>query len=79
MLRHRNVYGVAVLHAVLDFLTMFTSGFFEGSSISYVATDIDFWASLKQALISQSTFIIVAVWVLRPKILRQIVEKASHS
>lgn len=73
--RHRNIFGVAVLHALLDFMTMFTRGFFQGGSIGYVATDIDFWASLKQALISQSIFIIVALWVLRPKIIKKIVRE----
>ncbi|MBQ9142147.1 MAG: CPBP family intramembrane metalloprotease [Lachnospiraceae bacterium] len=77
-IRHRNAYAVALLHTVLDFMTMFSSGFFQGESIGDVATDIDFWASLKQALISQSIFIIVALWVLRPKVLRKIVNHLNQ-
>lgn len=74
-IRHRNVYAVAILHAVLDFFTMFEQGCLEGFSLQYTNTDIDFWASLKQSLNSQSIFIIVALFVLRPSVLRKIVAR----
>ena len=71
--RHKNIFAVAILHATLDFFTMLESGLLEDYSIAPVATDIDFWPTLRQGLISQSMFLIVAVFVLRPKILKKLV------
>lgn len=76
-IRHKNVYAVAILHAVLDFFTVFEQGCLAGFSLQYADTDIDFWASLRQSLISQSTFVIVAVFVLRPSVLRKIVARKN--
>ncbi len=70
-IRHKNIFAVAILHAVLDFLTMFERGFFEGNLLQYTNVDIDFWASLKQSLISQSIFLIVAAFILRPSIIKK--------
>lgn len=71
-IRHKNIFATAILHAVLDFLTMFEEGFFENSSLEYVNVDIDFWASLRQSLMSQSIFLMAAIFVLRPQIIRKI-------
>lgn len=73
-IRHKSVYGVAFLHAILNFMTMFTRGFWEGNTLQYQYEDINFWASLKQSLISQSVYIIVTLFVLRPSVVRKIVE-----
>lgn len=77
-IRHKSVYGVAFLHAVLNFMTMFTRGVWEGNTLLYQSEDINFGASLKQSLISQSIYIIVALFVLRPSVVRKIIEARSR-
>lgn len=76
-IKHKSVYGVAFLHATLNFMTMFARGFWEGNTLQYQYEDINFWENLKQSLISQSVFIVVAIWVLRPSVIRRIVEKRT--
>lgn len=71
-IRHRNIYAPIILHAVLDFFTMFEEGFFANGTIAPTPVEIDFWPTLRQSLISQSLFLIVAIFILRPKILRKI-------
>jgi len=71
--RHKNIYAVAILHATLDFFTMLENGLLADYSIAPTAADIDFWPTLRQGLISQSIFLIVAVFVLRPKILKKLI------
>ena len=73
-IRHKSVYGVAFLHATLNFVTMFMRGFWEGNTLQYQYEDINFWESLKQSLTSQSVYIIVTIFVLRPSVLKKIVE-----
>ena len=77
-IRHKNIYGVAFLHTALDFLTMFTKGFFEGNTLRYQYEDIDFWKSLMSSLYSQSIFIIITIFVLRPSIVKKIVERRKE-
>lgn len=74
--RHKNIYAVAFLHAVLDFMTMFEDGFLVGNSIQYEKIAIDFVPRLIQALKSQSVFVIAAIFVLRPKILKKLVKES---
>lgn len=73
-LRHKNIFGVAILHTILDFMVLFMQGsFVEGYSLQYQDVDINFWESLKQSLISQSTFVIVALFVMRPSVIKKLV------
>lgn len=74
-IRHKNIFAVAILHGVLDFFTMFEKGLWEGFTLQRESSDINFWASLKQSLISQSVFVIVAIFILRPVIMRKIVAR----
>ena len=76
-IRHKNIYGVAFLHATLNFMTMFMEGFWDGNTLQYQYQDVNFWESLKQSLTSQSVYIIVAIWVLRPSVVRRIVEERT--
>ena len=76
-IKHKSVYGVAFLHATLNFMTMFARGFWEGNTLQYQYEDINFWENLKQSLISQSIYIIVAIWVLRPSVVRRIDEEKT--
>lgn len=73
-IRHKNIFAPAILHAVLDFFTMFEKGFFENNTIAFNSTDIDFWVSLRQSLMSQSLFLIVAIFILRPRKMKQLIE-----
>lgn len=75
---HAKGQGLFLLHAVLNVMTMFMQGFFEGNSLQYEQADINFWESLKQSLISQSVFIIVALFVMRPSVVKRIVA-ARHA
>lgn len=74
-IRHKNIYGVAFLHATLNFMTMFMEGFWDGNTLQYQYQDVNFWESLKQSMTSQSIYIIVAIWVLRPSIIRKLVKE----
>lgn len=74
--RHKNIYAVAFLHALLDFTTMFERGFLEGNSIQYENIAVDFVPRLISALKSQSVFVIAAIFVLRPKILKMLVKES---
>lgn len=76
-IRHKNIYGVAFLHATLNFMTMFMEGFWDGNTLQYQYQDVNFWESLKQSLTSQSVYIVVAIWVLRPSVVRRIVEERT--
>ena len=76
-IKHKSVYGVAFLHATLNFMTMFARGFWDGNTLQYQYQDVNFWESLKQSLTSQSVYIIVAIWVLRPSVVRRIVEERT--
>lgn len=74
--RHKNIYAVAFLHAILDFTTMFERGFLKGNSIQYENIAVDFVPRLIQALKSQSVFVIAAIFVLRPKILKTLIRES---
>ena len=77
-IRHNNIFVVAILHAVLDFFTIFERGFFEGYTFQYnMQVDIDFWASLRQGIISQSFFVIVAIFLLRPSVIKKMVHSVE--
>mgnify|MGYP006967307285 CR=1 FL=1 len=55
-------------------MVLFMQGsFVEGYSLQYQDVDINFWESLKQSLISQSTFVIVALFVMRPSVIKKLV------
>lgn len=73
-IKHKSVYGVAVLHGAIDFMTMFRQGFWAGNTLQFQNQDINFWESLKQSLTSQSVYIVIALFVLRPSVIRKIVE-----
>ena len=73
-IKHKSVYGVAMLHAMLNFMTMFMEGFWEGGTLGYLYEEVDFWASLKQSLTSQSVFVIAALVVMRPSVVQKIAE-----
>lgn len=77
-IRHKNIYGVAFLHTTLNFMTMFMQGFWEGNTLQYQYKDINFLESLKQSLTSQSVFIIVTLFVLRPSVVRKIVKERKN-
>lgn len=77
-IKHKSVYGVAFLHALLNFMAMFMEGFWAGNTLQYVQQEINFWASLKQSLISQSVFIFAAIVVLRPSTLRKIIKEQGE-
>lgn len=74
-IRHKNIYGVAFLHATLNFMTMFMEGFWDGNTLQYQYQDVNFWESLKQSMTSQSIYIIVTIWVLRPSVIRKLVKE----
>ena len=38
-IKHKSVYGVAFLHATLNFMTMFARGFWEGNTLQYQYED----------------------------------------
>lgn len=78
-IRHKNIYGVAFLHATLNFMTMFMQGFWYGNTLQYHYEDINFWESLKQSLTSQSVFIIATFFVLRPSIVRKIIDERNNT
>lgn len=78
--RHKNIFAPMLLHALLDFMTMTDGGFFAGRSIIETASteSFDFWSELGWSLIAQGTFVVVAVFILRPKILKKIVEDTKN-
>lgn len=80
-IRHRNIFAPMLLHSLFDFTTMCSNGLFIGGSVAenVAAENFVFLPSLGQALQSQSLFIIIALFVLRPKILSKIVEENNRN
>lgn len=78
--RHRNIFAPMLLHSIFDFMAMAESGLFAGNYIveTAVAQDFNFSDDLKQALISQSLFVIIALFILRPKIAKRIAENNTN-
>lgn len=74
--RHKNIYAVAFLHALLDFMVMLESGLLAGNSLQYENIAYEFVPRLIQAIKSQSIFVIAAIFVLRPKILKNLVRES---
>ena len=76
-IRHRNIFVPMILHSVFDFMTMCSNGLFVGGSVAdnVAAENFEFFTSLGQALQSQSLFVIIALFILRPKVLRKIAER----
>lgn len=76
-IRHRNIFVPMILHSVFDFTTMCSNGLFVGGSVAdnVAAENFEFLTSLGQALQSQSLFVIIALFILRPKILRKIAKE----
>jgi len=64
--KRKNLYGVAILHAMIDFFTLGDIGLFQGASMASVHTTANqstwFWT-----LVSNGTFVIVAIIVMLPK------------
>ena len=77
--KHKNIYSLMILHSVFDLMVMIKQGFFAGESlgVSNIAENIDFWPDLKQALISQSIFVITAILILGPKTLKRLAAENS--
>lgn len=76
--KHRNVYGVAVLHALLDMVAMCDIGVFGGSLLTSNWEGIGFWEMLGQSLMSQSIFIIIALFVFHPGVIKKIAARNSE-
>lgn len=74
--RHKNIYAVVLLHALLDYMVMQESGLLAGHSIQYENVVYEFIPRLIQAIKSQSIFVIAAIVVLRPKILKQLTKES---
>lgn len=76
-IRHRNIFVPVILHSVFDFMTMCSNGLFIGGSVAdnVAAENFEFLPSLGQALQSQSLFIIITLFILRPGILKRIAEE----
>lgn len=74
--RHKNIYAVVLLHALLDYMVMQESGLVAGNSIQYENIVYEFIPRLIQAIKSQSIFVIAAIVVLRPKILKQLTKES---
>lgn len=76
-IRHRNIYTVMLLHALFDFTLMSGDGFFKGKYIltPAVATEnYNFWFELGAAVAVQGVFVIIAFFILRPKIAGRLAE-----
>ena len=70
--KHKNIYGVALLHAALNFMTMCAAGLFGEGLLSHSVVEFDFWGEIRQCLISQSVFVITCICILHPGVLRRI-------
>lgn len=78
--KRRSIYGVALLHTLLDLGTMSQRALFIGGSVSDdVNASVDFMTSLFQTMRSQLPYLIVAFIILRPSVIKKILlsEKAE--
>ena len=81
-IRHRNIYTVMLLHALFDFTLMSGDGFFKGKYIltpAVAAENYNFWFELGAAIAVQGVFVIIAFFILRPKIAKRIAENNRNA
>lgn len=72
--KHRSYFGVALLHGLLDFTSMSDRGLLIGRSVGeFKVNDVEFLTQFVSAMRSQITFVIVAVIILRPSVIRKII------
>ena len=78
--RHRNVYALALIHGMIDFVAMWHQGFFQGSSILKVYEESTAATSATEAImivLINGVFLIPAFVILRKKKLNEVLEKQN--
>ena len=77
--RHRNVYAIALIHGMIDFVAMWEQGFFQGSSILKVYEESTTATSVAEAIgiviMNGILFLIPAFVILRKKKMNEVIEK----
>ena len=78
--RHRNVYAIALIHGMIDFVAMWNQGVFQGNSVLKVYEETTVATSVSEAIIMilvNSVFLIPAFIILRKKKLNEVIEKQN--
>ena len=76
--RHRNVYAIALIHGMIDFVAMWEQGFFQGSAILKVYEESTTATSVAEAIgiviMNGILFLIPAFVILRKKKMNEVIE-----
>ena len=76
--RHRNVYAIALIHGLIDFVAMWKQGFCQGHAILKVYEESTVASSVAERIIViliNAVFLIPAFVILRKKKMNEVIEK----
>ncbi len=78
--RHRNVYAIALIHGLIDFVAMFIQGVIQGNAILKVYEDSTAATTAFEAIITvlvHCLFLVTAFVILRKKKLNEVIENQN--
>jgi CAAX amino terminal protease family. len=78
--RHRNVYAIALIHGLIDFVAMFIQGVIQGNAILKVYEDSTAATTAFEAIITvlvHCLFLVTSLVILRKKKLNEVIENQN--